>query len=747
MIKRYDHPVKRRLWRPRLRRWLGTVYNNRRRRSELSVVCLPGCELDEVTEIYDQGKLGVRQVICVERDISHFERMKDVKKERIKQGKNSPELVLVKDDVREYLRTTKDKHDIIFLDFDGNDHLVVEECGRLISGRGLLPETGGVFGVNVLGARERFEQQLAIRARAGKPLSEEERKILLIESAIARDPIIADMVGGRRIIPRPQVNSKHDLQDARGVFYTNLVLRSMFRGRGLEELTEKLAEDKFLNPRLMEYSEHASKQLAQVFNLTDVDEEHLIKRIMQLVAEVAMFDISEVKQQIINHMEYFLHNVPIQTAGDDLVRVLKLDSQKCLHYLAAKTLGPWLCTKVLKLKYTWGSFPMLTDAGFFIPVSNFEDKLTISFCKDEQCTHKPHITITIPDGTVWQSRDSKSIRRIVTRLEKYRKEFEVLLEEGREVLELDPEDLDPTLPVLTSKEQLKALVRENPLITSDEIFDRYNVLILDRGKILCKPNEVWAIIFDTLKGMGRDLPVEEKKRERSRIKLAARMDLGWSDDQLQKEFYTRQEFIGQVRGEIVRGDYKEGGSKEHLIPYITDEKRRVHTQNRSDMVREKGEGPTSCVYSDFSYWIDNNIANSPEMKRLKVGELQRMHEADMELITADQKEIKRILTTFSEFEPYEINPVELLVIAGALKKLDAGQGELELLERIAEVARFRLEAVIAPEKGVPNHFNSYDKRKNKLMIHFGNRNLLFAGFAYNAIRSYSSRKIKEIRNG
>jgi hypothetical protein len=742
MIKRYDHPLKRRLWRPAITKWLRSIYTSPERRKNISAVCLPGAELDEVTGIYD--RLGVREVVCVEINNDHFRRMEDVKSRRLREGKISPKLTLVEDDVREFLRTTRERHDIVFLDFDGNDHLVVEECGRLIASRDLLPEFGGVFGVNVLGSREHLEHQLAIRARAGDRLTQEESAVLVMET-IARDPIVSDIVeNAERLIPRLQaVNGEHDLTGARGIYYTNLVLRSMFRGKGLEELTEKLAEDHHMGPILKGYSEDALGQLGQIFRLEGIDTEALERRIRELVAEVAMFDIDDVKEYLKWCMEDFISFIQTAKKKNSMLRIRKLDPADCVHYLAAKSLRPYLCSRLLKLKYTWGRSPMLTDAGFFKPVTGFEEKLGAFICNSANCKRPtPHILMTYHDGATWFPNDSKSVRTVGRELRNYRKKFERLCEQNRAGLLLDDMELDPSLPVLTSKEQVRDIVRRNPIVTPEEIFENYNIMESSNGKTaFMSCNQVWAIIRDTLISMGRK-PLTEANKERFTVRLIARIERGWSDERLYKELYASYDIIRKVRGFLLRGDYREGGSCGHLMPYVVDETRRLVEHERSASAESREEGPASFVYSEFSEWVELNIVRAVELKRLSVDELQRIHAANLELSTESQGGIRNILLGFSEYEPYEINPVELFRIAGALKKLDACNEDILLLERIIDTARFKFAEVTAAIDGLGSE--SFERRtKKKKRIHFENRNLLYAAFGYRSIIKCASRKLKD----
>jgi len=139
----YDFPVKgesRKMWYQFLD---DRLPRNHRIRSNLKVVCFPGPQALEITQVYDP--LGISR-----ENITAFERDKDNAKTL--QGKNLG-IKVVDEPVEDYFFRTRDKYNIVHLDYQGNFGRAEAGALHCLYGRPLLKERAFV-GTNFLRKRE-----------------------------------------------------------------------------------------------------------------------------------------------------------------------------------------------------------------------------------------------------------------------------------------------------------------------------------------------------------------------------------------------------------------------------------------------------------------------------------------------------------------------------------------------------------------------------------------------------------------
>jgi hypothetical protein len=573
MIRKYNNPIKSRVWRPKIGDWIKRHFAHPKKRKTSSACCLAGPELLEVEHIY--RKIGFGHVVCVELDNGHYRKMCDKRKELVKEGKKWPDIEIVNMDIREYLATTSNIHEVIFLDFDGKSHLIVEECARSIASRRLLPDSGGAFGVNVLGAREHMLQQMEMRMRAGDELPSEQ-EMELITSVISRDAQMRELLRGNARRPKRKVEQlrvdksvEYALMNARDVFYTNLLLRTMFKGKGFEELAEIFADDSKIKESIERFKDFAMERLKRTFDLRGVKVQEIEKRVALLIAEVIWTKVPEVYSYLIKRMEERVGRI----RRDPRLRAHanKLETEDYLHYLVAKYLGPYLCRDILSMQYTWGNSPMYTDIGFFTPLSGFEHKIGFglrSIITDSGDTSEKQIHAVNCSNSRLVLADIKRIRKIGRELRDYMEEFSAFCKGGhREDLKLDAAVLDTSLPVINSRDQIDELVEKDPLISADDVFERFSVIGFNW-------NQLSELIKVKLRKMGLKSPAQ-KKKERLRIKIVARIEAGATDQEIDAEFYEGVSAIQTYRGEIEHGYYVKGGPFEHLRPFIDFEKKTI----------------------------------------------------------------------------------------------------------------------------------------------------------------------------
>jgi hypothetical protein len=714
MIRKYNNPIKARVWRPRLASWMKKQFPDQNRRS-LSAICLAGPELLEVEHIYKP--LGFGHVTAIEIDTGHYKRMCDKRREMIRDGHTLPEIEVVHADVREHLAVTSSRHDVIFLDFDGLSHLIVNECARTVARRRLLAENGGAFGVCVLGVREHLEQQLAMKSRAKEGLTNIEQ-IELINSVISQDPIIRNLLKDktghvRRKGPAPKANSDNesDLYNARDVFYTNLVARNLFRGRGLDDLSEIISRDDIIKGYINECLHYALKQLQNTFVMDHVDKLALSKRLTVLLVEVVMFEVPEAYDYLLDRMGAIIRNMAKR--GDLRAGIKDLSRGDIFRYLVAKYLQPYLCKEMLSLHYSWGNSPMYTDIGMFVPLTGFENKLALRIREVPGEGSKPRNVLEPSTGKEELVRsDLRAIKKIREKRLEFKARFdEMRIGQRREILRMDAAMLDPSLPILNSTEQIEPLVEHNPLISADEVFEQYNCIGMDW-------RQVYEAIRKKLGKMGLKVP-SEKKKERLRVRFVARMELGATNKDIEEEFYENASSVKFHREQMEAGIYGKGGKFEHLRPFIEIEKRSLRQM--------MPKGSCSSIYESFVNWANDNVENVELVSGNS--QLEHMRKIDEEVATADNSTLLSIVDAFSEYEPYSIKPYELLHIAAAIK---AGGSEISqnTLEGLAKQASTLLEERVEDLSSMYPQFDFTTNLEEKITINPADVNLFLECFGY-----------------
>jgi len=725
MIKTYDSPQKR-LWRQEVLGFIKKHNPDKGQRRRLSAVCLAGPELLEVEEVYDPA--GIHDVVCVEIDKNHYSRMLERREERRREGKPVPEIV--NDDVREYLKHIASRGEaksIIFLDFDGNDHALVQECLEVIAGGGCIFDRDCIVGFAALGLRETPDLQLDLRVQAGACLSDQETADLLV-IRVQRDSEVKRLLCHARrkvAVARGEKRSDDELKRGRDMFFSQLLTGTMFRGRGLAELASHMTRDPRITGLLEGCTGLVMGHISASFDLAGVDEGALRCRVMELVAEASAFRTREVHAHLLGGMMIGYQ--------DDFVRSSMLVSQlELLSYMAAKCTRPYFCTDLLSLYYAKSSSsPMYTDIGVFERVNGFENRIVLGTAGS---VDGPVVPMPSGNGHL-RGADIRKIRRVVRRLGEYEVRYSHLFRKRKE-LAVKGSGEDNGLPALRTNEEVADVVGQNPLLSVDDIFERYNVVGLSY-------DSVRGLMMAQLKRMGRKYL---SKEERLAVSVLARIELGVPQAEIAKELHVSSVHISLLRGKLFRGEYER-----HLRQYIDEamagiieeRQREAAATKRAqeaqpDKAAQAHSRSDSPSYAVFSGWAKGSIENAEEMLSVTEAELQYLMGVDSELGSAKPGHLHAIVSGFSYFEPYELRPLELFRIADAIRAMQPDARDSDLLGRVAAEAEVQMRSAAGPLSAAYPGFGIDGNGAEKMHVSPKHRSQLLAWFGYHMIMELAS---------